>query len=266
MSKLAFIGNPISHSLSPTIFELFSKQFNIKLSCEKVLITAEDEFKSFVKEFFKQEGLALCVTSPYKSLAFEIADTQSTRANFCRASNFLRLDTQGKILADTTDGIGLSNDLELNHNINIANKKILILGSGFVLDSVLLDLIVKNPLRLDILARNYARVNYLKGKFAIGEFKSDEGYDLIINTVPNNVENSLLNYIKSAKANTVCYDMAYSKDTNFLKYMKELNPQVITINGLGMLVEQAKVTFMTLFNQIPDTIKVINTLKELINH
>lgn len=264
MYKLAVIGNPIAHSMSPTVFSMFARELGVDLVYEKLLAKDSDHFKQIVIDFFQSGGLALNITSPFKQDAFEVAKSVTARAGFCLAANFLRLDNNNEILADTTDGVGLVADIQINKGLNLIGKNILILGSGFVLDSVLLDLIVNNPLSIDVLARNQERVKYLHNKFGINGFIPAKEYDIILNTVPNHVDNVMLTQIKQLKNESSCYDMAYSDlmTNKFYHYVKNLNAKVEVHSGIGMLVEQAKVAFEKLFNLTPNVSKVIQQISK----
>lgn len=264
MYKLAVIGNPIAHSLSPTVFTLFAHEFGIDLVYEKVLAKDTNAFNSIVTEFFQDGGFALNITSPYKQDACNIAKSATARAQFCGAANFLRLDKNDMVLADTTDGIGLITDIQVNKGIKLIGKNILILGSGFVLDSVLLDLIVNNPQSIDILARNQERVRYMSNRFGINTFMPDKEYDFILNTVPNHVDNTCITQIKKLKSSSICYDMAYSDfaTNKFYHYIRNLNSRVEVFSGIGMLVEQARVAFEGLFNLTPNVSKVIQQISK----
>ena len=260
MYELAVIGNPIEHSLSPQVFTLFAEQSNIKLNYSKILCQNKELFHKTVNVFFTNGGHGLNITSPFKHEAYQCAKYHTSRAEFCMASNFLKLNTDGKIIADTTDGIGLLKDLANNQQL-IFNKKILIIGSGFVLDSLMLDLIVKNPKQIAILARNQEKIKYLQNKFGCQKFDNQIAYDIIINTSPNTRDNQLFSQIITLNNATFCYDLAYNTPiTLFLQYMQQLNHNIIVKNGLGMLVEQAKVAFEQLFNKTPDTNIVIKKL------
>ncbi len=257
--QLAVIGNPIDHSLSPLIWSLFAKEFGVALNYQKILAKDEKDFVIKVQDFFKAGGMAINVTSPFKQNAFSISDLQTSRAAFCKATNFLSINNLGQILADTTDGVGLVNDLILNKNESLDNKNILIIGSGFVLDSVLLDLIAHNPLSIDVLARNQKRIEFLHDKFAIDIFTAQKNYDIIINTTPNLPDNILFSKVKYISNNVLCYDMTYTKSV-FLSTMLNVNPNIRVYNGLGMLVEQARVAFIKLFTQAPNSKVVFENL------
>lgn len=262
MYRGAIIGNPVEHSLSPNVFDMFAKEAGVKLTYEKILARDTADFNRIVTGFFNNGGTVLTITSPFKSDAFKIAENATVRANFCGAANFLRLNTAGQIIADTTDGIGLLRDIEKNNDFKLAGKNVLIIGSGFVLDSILLDLIIANPLSIDVMARNTNRVEFLKNKFGVGVFSVNKKYDFILNTVPNISDNILLDQITNINSATFCYEMAYSDFSNnkFHKYVKSLNLNVLVVSGMGMLVEQAEVVFNKLFNYNPNTLDVIKKL------
>jgi shikimate dehydrogenase len=262
MYKLAVVGNPIEHSLSPLVFELFARQFSLNLSYSKILAKDAADFRLKVEEFFKQDGLALNITSPFKQLAYEIATARTTRANFCGAANFIRKQ-DNELIANTVDGIGLVQDIQVNKQFKMAAKKILIIGSGFVLDSILLDIIAQNPAQISILARNEDRILYLKQKFALLSYNPETCYDIVFNSTPNSADNLSFAAVKLVSDGALCYDLTYNNESLFLRHMNQLNPTVYGYNGLGMLVEQATLAFTTLFNYEPDTALTLRQLAKL---
>jgi shikimate dehydrogenase len=265
MHHLAVVGNPIEHSLSPVVFDLFAKQLDIELVYRKILARDEIDFNLQVSQFFASGGMALNVTSPFKQNAYAISEIHTSRAGFCKASNFLSLNSSQQIIGDTTDGIGLVTDIIYNKHQELAYKNILIIGSGYVLDSILLDIIPHNPLCIDILARNKDRVKFLHNKFATGIFNVQKEYDIILNTTPNSPDNLLFNQLRFINDNTLCYDMTYAKSL-FLNIMHILNPNIRMCNGLGMLVEQARVAFIKLFGKNPNIPSVFNSLLKMGYH
>jgi shikimate dehydrogenase len=262
MYKLAVIGNPIEHSLSPVVFNLFAKQFNLELEYKKILAQDSQDFTLKLKEFFAAGGNALNITSPFKNLAYQEASLHTARSNFCQASNFIQKKEE-MLVADTTDGAGLVNDIKLNKQYSLKDKKVLIIGSGYVLDSILLDLIVENPTQIDILARNTDRIDYLANKFGVGKFIPEIKYDVGFNSTPNTPDNRLFTSIKNLKDGAICYDLAYAKSSLFLEQMQRINSSVKCYNGLGMLVMQAQIAFTELFKQMPDTKEILSQLANL---
>lgn len=264
MNQLAVIGNPIAHSLSPVVFADFAVQGGIKLNYQRILANDSLDFERQVADFFVNGGMAMNVTSPFKQAAFDVASHRTMRSRLCLASNFLYKTPEAEtICADTTDGIGLVRDIEKNLNYKIMGKKLLLIGSGFVLDSILYDLIMAGAEQIAILARNQERVLYLKQKFMLDDYREDTEYHIIINTLPHTVPASIFGAIKKIADHALCYDLTYAKTmTDFMLYTKQLNAKATSQNGLGMLVETAKLAFIKLFGCIPDTHLTLNNLRE----
>ena len=111
--RFAVVGNPIEHSLSPRIHAAFAQQGErqIDYRAERVEV---DDFESWVSAFFNTEGRGLNVTLPFKTRAFDVADTVSDRARLTGAANFLTASEAGGIHADNTDGKGLLTDITAN--------------------------------------------------------------------------------------------------------------------------------------------------------
>ena len=262
-NALAVFGNPIQHSLSPLVFSYFARQCNIKLSYEKILAINKEDFFTKVDKFFNDGGIAINITSPFKEDAVSVSNNRTPRSLFCNVANFIHRDKLNNLITDTTDGIGLIKDIEINLNYNLTNKKVLIIGSGAVVTSILLDIITKNPKKIDILARNINKVYNIITKFTINIFNDKEKYDIIINASPNIIDNNLFDQIKSVNDNILCYDLSYFKSTLFINKMYQLNKNINCVIGIGMLVEQAAVCFKILFNLTPNTKEVINILKRI---
>ena len=133
--KYAVIGNPIAHSKSPLIHEMFRKQTGQDISYEAIL-SPLDGFAATV-ERLRKEGYKGCnVTVPFKFEAFKIADSigfevmdAATADNEADAVNTL-LFKNNKIGGYNTDGTGLVNDIEKNLKIPLKDKRILLIGAG----------------------------------------------------------------------------------------------------------------------------------------
>ena len=127
IKKLAVIGNPIEHSLSPKIHSLFAKELGLKVSYEAIQIKKEN-FEDDLESLFDRGYFGLNVTLPLKELAFSFADKLSEESELCGSVNTLWKE-DSLTFADSTDGRGLVKDLK-NKNINLENQEIVILGAG----------------------------------------------------------------------------------------------------------------------------------------
>ena len=89
------------------------------------------QFDQAVKKFLDQNnGKGLNVTVPFKEDAWSCATQRSDRAQRAGAVNTLIVKPDGELFGDTTDGTGLVRDLVQNHNIQIRDKDILLIGAG----------------------------------------------------------------------------------------------------------------------------------------
>jgi len=84
--RFAVVGNPIAHSMSPSIHQSFARQFGLQLSYEKIL-AEKNNFNETVTTFFQQGGDGLNITTPFKSMAAEYAEKCSAFAMACNSAN-----------------------------------------------------------------------------------------------------------------------------------------------------------------------------------
>lgn len=261
MHQLGVVGNPIAHSLSPLIWSEFAKNTGVQLQYDKIFAEI-DQFESVVSSFFSNGGLALNITAPFKARAFEFANRHNHHSIICKTANLL-INKSGFIIADNTDGIGLVTDLKLK-GASLQNKNILIIGNGSVIHSVLSSIEQEKPRRIDMLMRNVENIKPFECRSGLIDLYQDNiTYDIVINTTPNNSENKLFTQIKQLSDNAYAYDMIYTaQETLFLQAMKNTNPSVISANGIGMLIQQAKFAFQLLFDIEPKSDYIYPLLQE----
>lgn len=264
----AVMGNPIHHSKSPAIHTQFAEQAKMDLVYSAILVPI-DNFDSAVKEFFKGNGKGLNITVPFKEEAFKLADTLTPRAKTAQAVNTLKLLEDGSILGDNTDGAGLVRDLTVNNHVEIENKRVLVIGAGGAVRGVLQPLLKERPQAVVICNRTFAKADTLASEFSeLGnispcEFDALSGeFDVVINGTSASLNGQLPPVPESCiGSSTSVYDMMYSKEpTPFLAWAKTLGAHQL-IDGLGMLVEQAAVSFDLWRGVHPDSVSVLETLK-----
>ena len=150
--RYAVIGNPIDHSLSPSIHQGFAEKTGIALTYEKMLGNLQT-FESQVQDFFAQGGSGLNVTLPFKTRAFDMAESASPRAQKAKSANVLMVK-DGQLYADNTDGIGLIRDLEEHIPFDLKGKKVVILGAGGATRGILDPLLIAQVSELTVLNRD----------------------------------------------------------------------------------------------------------------
>ena len=265
----AVMGNPISHSKSPSIHTLFAEQTQ-----QSILYTAIHVdlggFKQAVGNFAATGGKGLNITVPFKQEAWELVTERSERAERAGAVNTIKIEDD-KLFGDNTDGVGLVNDLTINHSIQLKDKNILLMGAGGAARGVLIPLLQQNPASLFIVNRTPDKAKDLADDFSDAGDVNGGGYDAIIDLKFDVVINATAASLQGdlpplpdtlLDDNASCYDMMYSaKPTPFMKWASQHNAKNV-LDGLGMLVEQAAESFSIWRGVKPETRPVIVKLRK----
>ncbi|WP_067515856.1 shikimate dehydrogenase [Endozoicomonas ascidiicola] len=245
VDSYAVMGNPIAHSKSPVIHTLFADQTNQNLRYTAMLVEING-FREAVEAFFENGDLGLSVTVPFKEEAWQLAVKKTSRAEKAGAVNTLWQDENGHINGDNTDGLGLVADLKNNNGIEIKNARVLVLGAGGAVRGILEPLLSEQPSEIVIANRTLSKAENLVELFpgsplSASSFGEMEGYfDLIINGTSASLQGDLPPIPAHViTPSTCCYDMMYgAEETVFNRWCREQGAGK-TIDGLGMLVEQA---------------------------
>lgn len=266
--RYAVFGHPIGHSQSPRIHRLFAEQTGQTLTYTAEDVTPEI-FEPSVKAFFQTGGRGLNCTVPLKELAFRLADTLSDRAQRSKAVNTLALRDDGMIFGENTDGVGLVRDLIHNLGLDLTGQRILILGAGGATRGILEPLLQRQPSRLTIANRTPEKAAQLATEFGDigpitgGDFATLAGgdFDLILNATAASLSGDLPDLPPDILAQDgACYDLAYGREpTAFVRWGLEQGAR-LSVDGIGMLVEQAAEAFHLWRGIRPDTAPVIAEL------
>lgn len=261
----AVFGNPIAHSKSPLIHTAFARQTGQDLDYT-ALLAPLDGFAECVAAFRAGGGAGANVTVPFKEQAYALATRRTARAEAAGAVNTLRF--QGaEILGDNTDGAGLIADLTRNLGVDLQGRRILLMGAGGAARGVVLPLLECGPAALYIANRTAERAVELAARFRHAGPVAGGGYDALagatFDVVINATAASLTGELPPLPAGVfaagaLAYDMMYGRDTPFLRLAREAGAR--TVDGLGMLVEQAAESFLLWRGVRPDTAPVIAML------
>lgn len=267
IEKYAVFGNPIAHSKSPFIHQLFAEQLGIDHPYGRVL-TPVDAFVPTLERFFAAGGQGANVTVPFKEQAFARADILTDRASAAGAVNTLKYLENGSILGDNTDGIGLLSDLESRGLIK-SGDRILLAGAGGAARGVMLPLLSAGC-SVTVTNRTFSRAEALARIFAgQGEVSAralddlqGQRFNLIINATSSGISGDIPAIPAELITSEVrCYDMFYQKGlTPFLSWCAARGVQHYA-DGLGMLVGQAAHAVMLWHGVMPDTAPVIARLQ-----
>ena len=267
--QYAVMGNPIGHSKSPLIHSLFAAQTEQHLEYSAILAPLGD-FATAADAFRDAGGKGFNVTVPFKQDAWVYVDELSPRAERAKAVNTIQFRDSGA-LGENTDGLGLVCDLTVNYEIDIKDKRILLLGAGGAARGVLQPLLAEQPALLVIANRTPEKAAELgllfnePGQSIMGCGFTDLGgrsFDLIINATSAGLEGSAPPLPDDILApDGCCYDMFYADEpTPFMRWAQAHNAAQ-TLDGIGMLVEQAAESFLLWRGIRPDTEPVIAKLR-----
>tara|TARA_B100000886_G_scaffold334072_1_gene289054 strand:+ start:1983 stop:2801 length:819 start_codon:yes stop_codon:yes gene_type:complete len=263
--KLGVVGRPIEHSLSPFIHSRFSRNENINIEYLPYKVN-EPDFESFVKEFFShKDSKGLNITLPYKKNAANIKGNISSEAKYINAVNTL-VKSNGELSLYSTDGKGFINDID-SKGFNLINKKVLIIGAGAAVESVLYRVAKSNTKSITLFNRTEEKANRLIRKFSnmakINLFPEEQNnaFDVVINGSSAGLTGEFepIEGILT-DSSTYFYDLNYSlTETPFCKWASENSRHVF--DGIGMLVYQAAYSFEKWFDIFPETESVISDLE-----
>jgi shikimate dehydrogenase len=255
---------------------MFAKQTGQDLRYRKIDVPPA-QLTQRVAEFFAQGGKGLNLTVPHKSTGLRLAQIIAPRAERAGAVNTLawQADSQ-QILGDNTDGVGLVRDLTENIGLDLRDCRVLFCGAGGATRGALAPLLAHDLRAVVIANRNVARAQELAGSF--GDLGSVQGcsyddlttgpaFDIVINATAAglNGETPPLALV-NVGADTVCYDMGYSKvETPFGRWASAAGCRQV-YKGWGMLVEQAAESFLIWRGVRPDTAPVLAVLTEQISY
>ncbi|MDY3902737.1 shikimate kinase [Peptoniphilus sp.] len=220
--KYGLIGENLSHSKSKEIHELFGKyNYNLK-----------DLKKSDVESFLENKNfIGINVTIPYKEISMKYLNYVDDLAREIGAVNTI-VNRAGKLIGYNTDYFGF--DYSLNHfDINIKDKKVLILGSGGA--SKMIQKLARDKGAESVIVISRSGENNYE---TLDKFKD---YNILINATPvgmypNNME-CKVDLDKFQDLESVI-DLIYNPlNTKLILDAKRLGLK--TMSGLLMLVVQA---------------------------
>ena len=272
MNKYLVIGNPIDHSLSPTIHNYWIKKNNIKAIYDKERLNGND-LKNLIIKIRERKISGVNVTVPFKKKVIPYLDKLTFGAEVTQSVNTILLTDDNKIVGYNTDIDGFENAIK-NTKYDISGKKIFILGSGGVTPSIIFALYKMNVSSITITNRtktkaenlqNFYNSNTVKKKgwndIKVVDWGEVPEFDMIINATSvglNKDDNLDLDFSKIGK-NKFFYDVIYNpKETNFLKKGKDLGNK--TENGKKMFIFQAAEAFKIWHNIQPEINEEVSKL------
>ena len=244
MKKYLVIGNPISHSLSPKLHNYWIKNNGIDAVYEKKILD-KSELGDLILKVKEKELHGINVTVPFKKTIIPYLDQLSLESKKTQSVNTIYIKNN-KIIGHNTDIDGFKRSIE-NFKLNLVHKKVLILGAGGVVPSIIFALYKMKVTEITICNRTKHKAESLKTLFKnlkIVEWGKVPEFDIIINATSIGLkkEDDIKLDFSLISGNKLFYDVIYNpNETNFLKIGKELGNK--TLNGKLMFIYQALSAF-----------------------
>ena len=261
MKKYFVIGNPVNHSLSPKLHNHWLKQNNINAVYDKQELDSDD-LKNLILKIKNKEISGANVTVPFKKEIISYLDKLSPEAEGTQSVNTISLD-DNMITGHNTDISGFELAIK-DAKYDVGGKKILILGAGGVVPSIIFALNKMNASKITLCNRTKSKAENLKNLFNdlnIMEWGQLPNFNMIINATSiglNNNDLINLDFSKIEKGKFF-YDVIYNpKETNFLKIAKKLGNE--TENGKKMFIYQAAAAFKIWHGVLPEIDEKVNNL------
>ena len=244
MKKFLVIGNPIDHSLSPKLHNYWIKKNKLNAIYEKQKLENND-LEKLLFQVKEKKIYGINVTVPFKNSIIPFLDELTLGAKATKSVNTIYLENN-RVIGHNTDIGGFETSI-YKSNINLENKKILILGAGGVVPSIIYALTKMKVSEITLSNRTQEKAENLKKHFKdikIIKWGDIIDFDMIINATTLGLKEKdkiNLNFPSSCK-NKLFYDVIYNpKETIFLKTGKNLGNNII--NGKLMFIYQALLAF-----------------------
>ncbi|WP_295226717.1 shikimate dehydrogenase [uncultured Brevundimonas sp.] len=248
-------GNPVAHSLSPVIHNAWLAAGGIDGAYVPFAPADAAGFEALVAAGRAGLIMGLNVTAPFKEQAFALADQATAAARLTSSANILQFEN-GRVLADSSDGIGLMRGLrEQAPDLDVTGRPVVMLGAGgaaragsgaLVEAGAEVRIVNRSPERAEALAADLGP--------SIRVMTADDAFDgaaLVINalSVPPTID------FDRIAPGTVVMDMTYKPlATPFLMAARERG--LPTVDGLAMLIGQAAPSFEALFRRPPPPLEL----------
>ena len=253
MKKYLVVGNPIEHSLSPKLQNYWLNLNNIEAIYGKLLVY-EDDLKGLCDSIKSGQLDGLNITVPFKKEIIPHLDVLSGHALRTQSVNTVCLNN-GNVTGYNTDIDGFELSVK-KMNYDVKNKKIVILGAGGVVPSIIYALKKMNAKQIYLSNRTKEKAQMLKNLFEgleVIDWGDLPDFDMIINATSLGLkENDKFGIDFSISGNNkLFFDIIYNPFNT--EFSEAGNKSGNTINnGLNMFLFQAQKAFSIWHNVEPE--------------
>ena len=261
MSRIAIIGQPVAHSISPAVYGAAFASAGIESTCELWDVSPED-LEMHAGRLRDADILGASVTAPHKEAIVSLLDSVDETAQEIGAVNVIAKDGD-KLIGYNTDAPGFMRALREDGGVDPKQKYIGVLGAGGAARAVSYSLVQagasivmlagRSPKRLEgIVKENRPRtrpgITITWSYWMDGLFMQElPKVDVLINCTPAGTKGTETEGTSPIDpqflpANGLVFDLVYNPpETQLLKDAKSKGAR--TLGGLPMLVYQAADAF-----------------------
>lgn len=254
MIRLAVIGDPIDHSLSPLVHGAALDALGVEYEYEKVQVK-KGELESFLEYAKEKKFDGFNLTMPHKVDILPYLWDIDEEAERYGAVNTVKVK-DGKLYGYNTDADGYVQSIK-TLGIEIDKKNVVIMGAGGVVQTLALKTALEGANEISIMNRTLSKAEEISkmvevktgkkcdfGGLEVAQLKEKmTNCHILINSTPLgmhsvNKDFEDLSFINELPTEAVVSDLIYNpQKTTLLKKAEQLGYK--TINGLGMLIFQA---------------------------
>ncbi len=254
-AKLAVIGNPVAHSLSPEMHNPALKAAGIDTEYIRVLIE-NGEVKTALTRFRDAGFIGINCTVPHKFDALESVDHLDPQAKRLGAVNTVVFAKDGTASGFNTDGPGFARAITESFGRKLSDLRVLILGAGGGAGrAVAVQCATEGVPHLTLANRTTAKAETVASEIS-SYYPSDQieitpldhldlaEIDLVINATSSGMkpEDAPIIPPSAFTSHHLVYDMIYApSETKLLADASAAGAS--TANGLSMLIHQGAIAF-----------------------
>lgn len=263
--RAGVIGWPVGHSLSPRLHAYWLDQYGIDGVYEAIAVEPEN-LAAFLNGLKNGVLVGVNVTIPHKQAVLAGLDTVTEQAGRIGAVNTIIIDGNGKLQGSNTDGFGFLENLTAAYpGFAAAAGPAVVLGAGGAARAVVAALADAGAPEVRLLNRTREKADNVAadlGGAAAGAVRTldwgdrDAALDaaaLLVNTTSLGMvgQAALELSLDALPASALVNDIVYAPlETELLKAAAARgNP---TVDGLGMLLHQARPAFEAFFGVSPE--------------
>ena len=243
-NKLAVIGDPIGHSLSPLLHNTMARELNLPYDYTARQVTVE-QLPDWIQTVRREDWSGFNATMPHKLHLLDLVDEKTEEAVYFGAINTVRND-KGRLIGHNTDGDGFANMLA-EHGLTFRNAHVAVLGAGGAAGAIIRKAVQDGAATVTVCNRTVEKARSLCMEYpdvlhaAALDAPLPEDTNLLINTIPvgGNVSGEVL---ANLRRDCAVIDILYAPPKTPLLLAAE-ERGMLAVNGLGMLIHQAILAF-----------------------